>query len=113
MRKTVRSISLEMEGEEGDPYFQYLYSTGMDVNSESSQPEKKLQVEGLKLLSATNANHSISLSPTGKYFVDNYSTLDTPPVTDLVSTSGKKLMTVGKADISELKAIGWVPPEAF
>ncbi len=84
--------------EEGrDPYFQHLYRIGFDGR-------------GQRLLTPENANHVVSLSPDGKYFVDTYSTPDTPPVTVLRDMGGKVLQTLEKADISRLLATGWKPP---
>jgi len=83
--------------EPGDPYFQYFYSIGMDG-------------QGLKLLTPDSANHSISLSPSGAYFVDSYSTPVVPPVTAVCDNQGRKLLDIEEADISKLLEAGWVPP---
>jgi len=83
--------------EKGDPYFQYFYT----VNKDGS---------GLKLLTPDSANHEISLSPEGSYFVDSYSTPTTPPITVLRDKDGKKLMTLEEADISKLIEKGWQAP---
>src|ERR1700730_10168952 len=48
-----------------DPYQMHLYSIGLDG-------------KGLTLLSPEKANHSVSASPGGAYFVDNYSRPDFP-----------------------------------
>ncbi len=47
------------------PYQTHLYRIGLDG-------------KGLQLLTPENANHSVSFSPDGKYFVDNYSRPDLP-----------------------------------
>lgn len=83
-----------------DPYFIHLYRIGFDGKD-------------LKLLTPENANHEIALSHSGKYFVDRYSTPDTPPVTVLRDANGKLIATVQKADISYLLATGWKPPVPF
>lgn len=83
--------------EPGDPYFQYLYRVNMDGT-------------GLKLLTPDSANHRINLSPDGNCFVDNYSTPQIPPITDLRDMEGTKLVHLEKADISELMKAGWVAP---
>ena len=64
---------------------------------------------GLKLLTPDNANHSISLSPSGQNFVDSYSTPVKPPVAEVRNMDGQKLLMVEKADISQLLEAGWVP----
>jgi dipeptidyl-peptidase-4 len=99
--------------EEGDPYFQYLYSVDMDGPKLQDLPEDQSQNQSVKLLSGGNANHTISLSPGGDYFVDTYSTPTTPSVTKLRSKDGKELMQLLKADITQLQESGWVPPVPF
>jgi hypothetical protein len=48
-----------------------------------------------------------------KYFVDTWSRVDSPPVSELRRTSDRKLvMELERADISALLA-GWRPPEVF
>ena len=46
----------------GDPYFRHFYRIGMDG-------------KGLERLTPEDADHDITLSPSGRYFVDNYSTV--------------------------------------
>jgi len=83
--------------EPGDPYFQYLYSVRMDGAD-------------LRLLTPDSANHTVTLSPSGRYFVDSYSTPVDPPVTVLRDADGRRLLTLEEADISRLVADGWQPP---
>ncbi|MDT9600118.1 S9 family peptidase [Sphingosinicella rhizophila] len=54
-----------------------------------------------------------SVSPSGRYFVDSVSTVDTPPVTYLRRADGKLVTLLEKADIRPLKAGGFTAPEAF
>jgi dipeptidyl-peptidase 4 len=56
------------------------------------------------------ANHTVTLSPDAKYFVDTYSTPDTPPVTVLRDMNGKVAQELEKADIKQLVASGWRAP---
>ncbi|SKB70529.1 S9 family peptidase [Luteibacter sp. 22Crub2.1] len=84
-----------------DPYYQQFYKVGFDG-------------KGLTLLTPENADHSVSLSKDGTYFFDSYSTIDTPPVAVVRrADTGATVKEVARADISRLKAIGWVPPTAF
>jgi dipeptidyl aminopeptidase/acylaminoacyl peptidase len=80
-----------------DPYFSHFYRIGFDG-------------KGLQLLTPEDANHEVSLSPDGNYFIDNYSTPNTPPVSVLRKTDGKLVTELEKADISRLTATGWKPP---
>jgi dipeptidyl-peptidase 4 len=80
-----------------DPYFRHLYRIGMDGTN-------------LQLLTPEDADHDVSMSPSGRFFVDVYSKPDVPPVAQLRDAEGKLLMTLEKADISRLEATGWKPP---
>ena len=80
-----------------DPYFTHLYKIGLDG-------------KGLTLLSPEDGNHEITLSTSGKYFVDSYSKPDVPQTTVLRDTDGKLISTLEKADISKLLATGWKAP---
>ncbi|NUP71505.1 MAG: prolyl oligopeptidase family serine peptidase [Gemmatimonadaceae bacterium] len=94
-----RTITFLASGKEAgrDPYFQHLYRIGFDGR-------------GQTLLTPENANHVVSFSPDGRYFVDTYSTPDTPPVTVLRDADGKLVQTLERADVSRLLASGWKPP---
>lgn len=82
-----------------NPYYQHLYSISYNG-------------ENLKLLTPEDRHHMVSISPGGNYFVDNFSTVNTPTQTVLKSAStGKTLMSMGNADIRLLK--NWSPPEIF
>ena len=80
-----------------DPYFRHFYRIGMDG-------------KGLQLLTPEDGDHDISLSPSGRWFVDSYSKPDVPPITVLRDASGRLLQTLERADISRLIATGWKPP---
>ncbi|UCG26871.1 MAG: DPP IV N-terminal domain-containing protein [Bacteroidales bacterium] len=86
--------------ESGDPYFQYFYRIGMDGSK-------------MQRLTPEPANHSVSLSPEGRYFTDSYSTPTEPPVSVLRDAGGERLLTLEEADISRLIESGWVPPVPF
>jgi len=83
-----------------DPYFRYLYSIRFDGSGE-------------KLLTPDDANHEFTLSEDGKYFVDSYSSPDTPPVSVLRDMEGTLVVKLEEADISRLEATGWTPPVPF
>ncbi len=83
-----------------DPYFIHFYRIGFDGKN-------------LTLLTPEDANHDVSLAPSGKFFVDSYSRPDAPPVSVLRDENGKLVSTLEKADISKLLATGWKPPVPF
>ncbi len=63
------------------------------------------------LLTPEAADHTITMSKDGRFFVDSYSTPTTAPVTVLREAEhGRVLATVAKADLSRLVATGWKPP---
>ncbi|MGN2245170.1 DPP IV N-terminal domain-containing protein [Frateuria sp. GZRR35] len=81
-----------------NPYYQQFFKVSLD----GGKPV---------LLTPEAANHEITLSPDGHAFVDSYSTPTDAPVTVLRdSGDGHTLATVAKADISRLRAAGWVAP---
>ncbi len=98
--ETNRVLYFNANGREAgrDPYFSHFYSIGFDGKN-------------LKLLTPEDGNHNISLSPDGKYFTDNYSQPNVPPVSVLRDMQGKLIATLEKTDISKLLATGWRPPE--
>ncbi|HAK56719.1 MAG TPA: S9 family peptidase [Acidobacteria bacterium] len=86
--------------EPGDPYFHYLYRIGMDGSD-------------LELLTPEPAHHAVTLSASGDYFVDNYSTPATPGAAVLRRADGNSVMTLEETDISRLEAHGWQAPIPF
>lgn len=84
-----------------NPYHQQLYKIDLDG-------------EKLKLLTSEPYHHEVDISPDYQYFVDNISAANQPTKTYLKSTTnGKKILEMGRADISELQAMGWNFPETF
>ncbi|MGY0799859.1 DPP IV N-terminal domain-containing protein [Lysobacter sp. A286] len=81
-----------------NPYYQHFYKVGFD----GGEPV---------LLTPEDANHTVTLSTDGTYFVDAYSTPSMPPVTLLRrADDGSTIAEIARADDSRLRAIGWVPP---
>ena len=83
-----------------NPYYRHLYRVGFDGGD-------------AELLTPEDADHSIALSPCGRFFVDSYSKPDVPPIAVLRDADGERLMTLEEADISRLTATGWKPPIPF
>ena len=79
-----------------DPYFVHLYRVGLDGTN-------------LTLLTPEDATHDVSMSPSGRFFVDSYSRPEVPPTVVLRDRDGKLLDTLDKADVSRLVAAGWKP----
>ena len=84
-----------------DPYQTHLYSVGFDGR-------------GVTLLTPENANHSVSISPDGAFFVDNYSRADMPGKSVLRRTKdGSEIRTLETSDVSAFESAGWKFPEPF
>ncbi|MEO5891337.1 MAG: prolyl oligopeptidase family serine peptidase [Ferruginibacter sp.] len=84
-----------------DPYNIHYYRIGFDGRN-------------LISLTSANANHSLSFSPDRRYFTDNYSRPDMPPVTELHRNSdGKLIATLEKADLTIYQQLGLHMPEVF
>ncbi len=82
-------------------YYAHLYRVSFDGT-------------GLTLLTPEDADHQISWSPSGKYFVDSYSRIEKAPVTVLrAAPDGRVTMKIEEADVSRLVASGWHPAEVF
>ncbi|HEV2315721.1 MAG TPA: DPP IV N-terminal domain-containing protein [Candidatus Acidoferrales bacterium] len=84
-----------------DPYLTHLYRVNLDGS-------------GLTLLTPENVNHTVSVSPDGQYFVDNYSRVDLPGESVLRSSKdGSIIRVLEKTDVSGLQKMGWKNPEPF
>lgn len=87
--------------EEGIPYYGRLYRIDYDG-------------AGLTLVAGEVGNHRISVSPSGRFFVDSYSTIGDPPVSLLRRLDGGAVVrTLEEADVSKLEEVGWRAPEVF
>ena len=87
--------------EEGIPYYGRLYRIDYDGS-------------GLTLVAGEVGNHRISVSPSGQFFVDSYSTIGDPPVSLLRRLDGGAVVrTLEEADASKLEEVGWRAPEVF
>jgi dipeptidyl aminopeptidase/acylaminoacyl peptidase len=83
-----------------NPYFRHLYRIGLDGT-------------GLTLLTPENADHFVSVSPSGRYFVDRLGRADTVPVTVLRRADGTVIRPLEQTDVSELVTAGWKWPEPY
>jgi dipeptidyl aminopeptidase/acylaminoacyl peptidase len=98
-KKTVFFVASGREQDQ-DPYNRHLYRVGFDGTR-------------LKRLTPESGDHNISVSPTGRYFVDTYSRIDSPPITVLRAADGRLVRVLQRGDISRVVAAGWRVPEPF
>ena len=83
-----------------DPYYTHLYKVNFDGT-------------GFKLLNPGNFNHTASMNDSYKYIINNYSRVNTVPKSTLYDNTGKKIMDLEEADLSQLFAAGYKFPEPF
>jgi dipeptidyl aminopeptidase/acylaminoacyl peptidase len=84
-----------------DPYFKHYYRIDFDGRH-------------LTPLTPAKADHDASFSPDMSLYVDNYSRVDLPNVSELHHASdGALIATITKGDDSRLRAVGFRPPEVF
>ncbi|MDR2282358.1 MAG: DPP IV N-terminal domain-containing protein, partial [Sphingobacterium sp.] len=83
-----------------DPYYTFYYS----VNKNGGAP---------KLLTPGDFDHQVEVSESGNYIVDNFSRVNTKPISNLYSASGQLIMKLEEADLSQLFATGYKFPEPF
>lgn len=83
-----------------DPYYMHMYGVGVDGS-------------GLALLNPGDFDHQAVASESAHYFVDNYSRVNTTPASALFDATGRKVMELEEADLSQLQAAGYVFPEPY
>lgn len=84
-----------------DPYFIHYYRIGFDG-------------KGLVNLTPEKGNHNLSFSPDRKYYIDTYSQVNVPPVSELRLTSNtKKISEIEHGQTDVYLATGVKLPEVF
>jgi dipeptidyl-peptidase 4 len=83
-----------------DPYYQHAYRV-------------KLDGTGLQLLNPGDFDHRTSFTESGKYFVNNFSRVNTIPTATLINSMGQKVLDLEVSDFSQLLAAGYQFPEPF
>jgi dipeptidyl aminopeptidase/acylaminoacyl peptidase len=83
-----------------DPYFKHLFRVDFDGSN-------------LTRLTTADATHEVRFAPDMSAYVDTYSRVDMPPVSELHRADGKLIATLERGDISRLTVAGWKAPEPF
>lgn len=101
-QESTGSLFFKANGKEknSDPYYTYYYSVNKNGGS-------------VKLLTPGDFDHQIETNESGNYIVDNFSRVNTKPVSNLYSASGQLIMKLEEADLSQLFASGYKFPEPF
>jgi len=83
-----------------DPYFAHTYKINLNGN-------------GMRTLNSGDFTSRTSMSDSNKYFISNYSRVNTIPKSELRSADGRLVMKLEEADLSQLFATGYKFPEPF
>jgi dipeptidyl-peptidase-4 len=97
-----RVLYFTANGREGteDPYYLHLYKINFDGS-------------GMKLLNAGDFDHAVNMNDEARYFVDNFSRVNTVPKALLKDNNGLTVMELETADLSLLMSAGYKFPEPF
>ncbi|HZH95542.1 MAG TPA: DPP IV N-terminal domain-containing protein, partial [Flavisolibacter sp.] len=97
-----RVLYFSANGREGaeDPYYEHLYRVNFDGS-------------GMRLLNPGDFDNAVSINDNQKYFVNNYSRVNTAPKSVLFATDGKKILDLETTDMSSLFAAGYKFPQPF
>ncbi len=86
----------------------------------SGENHMKMQLHRVKLdgtkdtrLTDPKFNHSVNVSPDGKYFTDVAQTHNIAPVTNLVDAKGKVVAELSKSDLTKFNELGLKKAEVF
>src|SRR5690606_2103656 len=82
------------------PYDTHLCRAGLDG-------------KGFAQLTEGKGQHEPNISPSAEYFTDTWSSVDTPPRTELRAADGSRVRLLAEADISRLETVGWTPPKEY
>ena len=84
-----------------DPYFIHYYRINFDGT-------------GLTALTEADGNHQVAFSSDMQFYVDTWSRVDQPTVSELRSTAELKVLAeLERGDVQELSKAGWRAPEVF
>jgi dipeptidyl-peptidase-4 len=97
-----RVLYFEANGREAneDPYYVHTYRINFDGTD-------------LRLLDKGEFEHSVSLNDNNRFFVNNFSRVNTIPQAALYNVEGKKILDLETADFRSLVASGYKFPEIF
>jgi dipeptidyl aminopeptidase/acylaminoacyl peptidase len=101
--ETNRVITFRASGMQAgkDPYLQHHYRINFDGT-------------GLVALTTADADHTLTFSPDRAFYLDTYSRVDLPTVSELHKSSDQSLvMPIERADVTALTKAGWRTPEVF
>ncbi len=83
-----------------DPYYEHLHRINLDGS-------------GLRNVNSGDYNTETSMADSNRYFVSNYSRVNTIPKSELRNNNGTVIMNLEEADLSQLFNTGYQFPEPF
>ena len=83
-----------------DPYYEHLYSINLNGT-------------GLRNLNKGDFTSSTIMADSNKYFVSNFSRVNMAPKSELRTNTGALVLSLEKADLSQLMSTGYKFPEPF
>ncbi|MFT5215713.1 MAG: dipeptidyl-peptidase-4 [Glaciecola sp.] len=92
-----------------------LYYEARSGDNHMKMQLHRVNFDGTKDVRLTDPayNHSVTISPNGKYFVDESQTHNIAPFANLVDAKGKIKAEIAKSDMSEFNALGLKKVEVF
>ncbi|HEY2529194.1 MAG TPA: DPP IV N-terminal domain-containing protein [Xanthobacteraceae bacterium] len=113
--RRIAYFTAKARGGDENPYHSYLYRVSLDGGQPKLLTPEVANHEFANFFGAFGTNYSpISesrISPSGRYFIDTYSSTDQPPKTNLRTSDGKLVISLLNSDASALYATGWSAPE--
>ena len=105
----VSSIEFVDEGEN------FLYYTAFSDRHPLNLQLHRVDFNGgnHKQITLEPLNHSIRMSPDGKWFITEYESADTPPTTALYDTEGNRIATLAESDLTQFSTLSLQRPEPF
>lgn len=97
-RKLYMTASGHEDGE--DPYYMHYYAVNLDGS-------------GMKLLDPGDAMHAVNVADSGRFFVDNFSRVNSAPESLLYDSAGAEVMPLEKVNVKPLLEAGFHFPEPF
>lgn len=106
-----RTVYFVANGREKDenPYYQHLYKVKLDGSELQNLNPGDYTSSGL----ISRWGSSSAMSDSYKYFVNNFSRVNTTPKSEIRDNTGRLVMSLEEADLSNLFAAGYQFPEPF
>ncbi len=93
---------------------QIFYTAFSSLNPLNAQLHRvNMDGTGQVRLTREPLNHTITMSPSGKWFITEYEAVGVPPTTALYDSEGHRIATLAESDSSQFKKLGMSMPELF